>query len=317
MDALDEILNTPARGIGDNNPPLTELLADETAELKKRSDELVAGAGRCVVTDADTAKRAVLLAGMMTDHGKKIEAAREERKRPFLEGGRTVDAHYAALKAPLVGNDPKGKLGGAAAEVVAKADAWRREEDRRVAEERRRLEDEARAAREAQEAAQRAQREAEEASRRAAAEAERRIRAAEEEARKAGDRAAEEKARRERAEADAERRRAETAAEARRIADEIDAKAETDRIAALERQAAATVAKPIDTGLGVKAFGRAVWTGKITDLKLALRHAMKVEPAAIETAVQGVLDRQVRAKVRIFPGAEISEDTTTRIHKSA
>lgn len=313
----EEILATPARGIGDNNPPLSELLVDETANLKQRADDLVAGAGRCVVTDEDTAKRATQIAGMMKDHAVRIEAAREERKRPFLEGGRTVDAHFAALKAPLVGNDPKGKLGGAAAEVIAKIDAYRREEDRKAEAERRRLEEVARKAREAQAAAERAQREAEEASRRAAEEAAAKIRAAEEAARKAGDREAAEKARRERAEADAARQRQESAERQKRLDAEIAAGKERDRIAAIERQAAASVAKPIDSGYGPKAFGRKVTTVTITDLTAAIRHARKLNEAPIRDAVQAIYDKQARAGVRMLPGATVDEDTSTQIRKGA
>lgn len=316
-DALDEILATPARGIGDNAPPLAELLVDETAALKQRSDDLIAGAARCTVTDEDSAKRATQLAGMMKDHGAKIETAREERKRPFLEGGRTVDAHFAALKTPLVGNDPKGKLGGAAAEVVARIDTWRREEERKAAAERARLEEEARVAREAQAAAERAQREAEEASRRAAEEAAASIRAAEEAARRAGDQAAAEKARRERAEADAKREREEAAERQRRLDAEVAAGRERERIAGLERQAAASVVRPIDSGVGPRAFGRKVTTVTITDLTIAIRHARKLNEAPIRETVQAIYDKQARAGVKDLPGATITQDTSTQIRKGA
>lgn len=299
-------------GIGHNQPPLDELLRDETQALAQRTAELLAAVPRTVVTDRDSAEKATAFAGMIRSHAAKIEAAREERKRPFLEAGRTVDAHYQALRAPLIGSDPK-RLGGAAAEVVAKIDAFRREEQAKADAERRRLEEEARQARERQAAAERAQREAEERARREQQEAERKVREAEAAARAASDREAQEKAARERAEADAERQRQEAAAAQRRL----DAEIAASQAAELERQAAAVKAAPIDSGYGVKAFGRKVCRVEITDLTAAIRHARKLNEAPIREAVQSIYDRQARAGVRDLPGATVTEDTATTIRKGA
>src|SRR5258708_960507 len=142
-----------------NQPPLDELLAEETTVLQRRAYDLIDAAGRAIVTDEETAGKAALLTKMMIDHGKKIDQAREERKRPFLEGGRAVDQHFHAIAEPLVGIDPKKKLGGAAAKVAAMVDAFRREQERKADEERRRLEEAARKQRLAAEAAERARQE--------------------------------------------------------------------------------------------------------------------------------------------------------------
>lgn len=132
----------PRAVIGANNPPLADVLVDETAALKKRTDDLVASAGRAEVKDDDTAGRAVALVKMIRDHANAIEAAREERKKPFLDSGRAVDLHFGNLRSPLIGTDPK-KLGGIAASVTALIDAFRRKKEEEAAAERLRLEKEA------------------------------------------------------------------------------------------------------------------------------------------------------------------------------
>lgn len=306
---MDTLETTPR---DHNQPPLTELLVEETAALKARADELIGAAGRAIVKDEETAGRAALLAKMMIEHGKKIETAREERKKPFLDSGRTVDAHFILLRTPLCGADPK-KLGGEVARVVGLVDTFRRDQERKAAEERHRLEEEARKASEAAEAAARAQREAEERERRTAEESARKIREAEEAGRRSGNREAAEKAARERAERDAAQQREEAAATQRRLDAEMEQRRQTERAAELQRQADATKAATIDSGYGVKAVGRKVYKAEITDLTAAIRHCRKVDEASIKEAVQKIYDRQVRAGVRELPGATVTEDSATSI----
>lgn len=136
--------DTMTPGIGHNLPPLPDLLKEETADLSSRAADLVAAAGRCHVEDEDTAGRATTLAQMISAHLKTIDGKRTERKQPILEAGRTIDAHFKALSDPL---------DSAKRTVVGLIDAYRREQERKAAEERRKLEEQARQAREAAEAA--------------------------------------------------------------------------------------------------------------------------------------------------------------------
>ena len=162
----------PRAVIGANMPPLLEQLTEETKLLVQRADDLIGGASRAVVTDRDSAERATLLAGMLRDHIKLIDKAREERKLPFLRDGRIVDAHFGAIESRLATYDPKGKvIGGPLHTVVSMEDRYRRDEEAKAASERARLEEAARVERAKAAAALRAQQEAEERERRAAEDA--------------------------------------------------------------------------------------------------------------------------------------------------
>jgi len=303
----------PRAVIGGNLPPLAELLSTETADLDKRAADLVAGAGRAAVTDRESAEKATLLAGMIKTHLADIDTAREARKRPFLEAGRTVDAHFNGIAGKLATFDPKRKvIGGPLFSVLSMIDRFRREEEAKAAAERARLEAEARAAREQAAAAERAQREAEQREAEAARHAAEKVRQAEAEARRAGDRAAAEAA----ARARAEQARADAEASERRLAAEIEQKRQAEAAAELDRRAAAASVAPIDSGLGVKASGKKVTVVTIDDLGKAARHCVKVAEPEMRDLVQKVYDRLARAKVRDLPGATVREDTTTMIRSA-
>lgn len=143
---LDTMIPAADRAVTttDNMPPLHELLAEETAELRNRAAALVAASGRAFVEDSETAQRATLLAGQIKAHLKTVDAAREARKAPFLEGGRTVDTHFGTIKKTL---------DDAAAKVTAMINAYLQAEKRKADAERKRLEDEARATEDAARAA--------------------------------------------------------------------------------------------------------------------------------------------------------------------
>lgn len=299
----DDLLD-PRLGIGGNAPPLAERLADETAPLLARAKELAASAGRAAVTDEETAGKATLLAKMIKEHVAKIEAEREQVKKPYLEAGRTVDAHYKGIASTLA--DPLKS-------IIGMVDAYRREQEAKAAAERRRLEEEARKQREAAEAAARAQREAEEREQRAAEEAARKVREAEEAAQRAANREAAAEAARKAAEARAEQEKAERQAAQRRLEAELEERAHRERAEALGRQAATAKAGPIDSGYGTKAHARKVYRAEITDMTAAIRHARKVDESAVRAAVQAIYDRQVKAGVRELPGAVVHEETTTVI----
>ena len=264
----DTIQTLDRHGIGGNSgvAPLAEVLADETATLRSRAEDLVAAAGRATVTDEDTSGRATALAATLADHAKTIEAEREARKKPHLEAGRIIDGHFAALKQPLE---------AARKTVLGMIDAYRRQREAEAVAERRRLEEEARKQRATAEAAERARREAEAAAARA------------------------------------ETKAAQEAAERQRLEAEIAERQAADRAAVLQQQAETTVAKPIESELGVKAHARVVWKHVVDDRAAALKHAVKVDPDTVFAAVEQVIGRQVRAGVRTFPGARIYSETQT------
>lgn len=295
--------------IGANHPPLADILTQETVDLRHRADELVATAALMDVTDEDTAGRATALVKMIKDHAADIEKARQVRKEPNIQEGRTIDGHFNAMKAPLIGED-KGKLGGAAGPLDQKITALRKQREAEAAAERARLEEAARMERENARKAEEARQAAEAEQRRAAAEAERKIEEAQAAAAAAGHAALADKLAREQAEARAERDRHEAQLRERNLQAEIDRRKAEDAARELERLAAETKPAAIG-GYGAKASGREKWTATITDLKLALKHAMKVDEEAIRAAVQGIYDRQVKAKVRSLPGATVTEDSTT------
>ena len=280
----------PLHGIGSNSgASLAEVLAETTAAMAQRAADLAAAAGRAAVTDDETAGKATVLAKMIRDHVGLVDEAREQAKRPYLEAGRTVDAHFGGIIGQLVTYDAKKKpAGGPLHAVLGMVDAWRAEQDRLAAVERKRLEDEARAAREAAAAAERAR---EEAERRAAAEAAK--------AAAAGDREAAARAEADRAQ--------------RALAAEVERRQAAEHAAELERQAAAARPATIDTGLGVKASARTTYQGTIVDFDKAIRWAVKLDRPAILAAVQSVVDRQVRAKNHAIPGVEVAAVTSTVI----
>lgn len=320
--------------IGANHPPEPlEILRDElkleTAALVARATEITAAArkllgeevgpdGTVTVTaktldTEDAAGKATALAKMLRDHANDVDEARERRKKPFLEGGRIVDAHFKEIYAPLVGPDPK-KPAGFFARVVAMVNAYRQKKDEEIAAERRRIEAAARVAREAEEKAER--------QRLAAIEAERiqkeandaailRAQEAAAAAAAANDPEAIERAARDAAAAEAKRRRDEKTATDSRIGAEIAAGAAAATAEKLEAIADNTVATAIDSGYGAKASGRIVPVFEIEDFAAALAHAVIVDKPSIEAALNGVIDRLMKAKVRSFPGVKFSEKTIT------
>jgi hypothetical protein len=323
---------------GNNQPPLSELLPDETAALLARATNLATAAGKASVNDSDTEGQAIELVNMMREHRKLIDETRTNRKQPFLDAGRLVDSHFKTIDQILAEVDGKGKVvGGPMASVAKMVTDYRAEQERLRQEEARRLEAEARRQREAAEAAERERLAAEQRAReaeaklaeeRAAAERERAeaARRAEEAAAAAaaaGDKAAAEKARAEQEKAEAERRaiEAQAQAESNRVARE---KAEADleaEIAAnrareeadrLEREAAALAAPKVSrSAYGGSASDKKEWFGEITDLRPLLSHLTKTNEAGLREVIQPLVDRQVRAGIREMPGVKINFRTKT------
>jgi hypothetical protein len=260
----------------DHNKPravLAEILVVETADLQAHVDKLVEDAGRVplIITDLDTAEKATLLAGMMLDHAAAIEAARVVLRDPHMEQLRVINNHFGQLRAPLVGTDSK-VMGGEVKRVKAIVDDYYAAEERKAAAERKRLEEEARRKQEAAAQAERDRLAAEAAARTAALQGDVTTALAQTGIR-----------------VEAETRVEQLAGDARR----------------LSQQAADTRAMPINTGYGVAAHRQTTHQARITNLTLALRHARKLNEAAIREVVQSIYDRQVRAGVRVLPGADV------------
>jgi hypothetical protein len=268
---------------------LPNALIADTEPLKARAEALLAGGARAlealrdpllgpdappVIRDRDTAERATLLAGMMIAHGHAIETAREKRRDPFLAAIRAINGHFQTLRAALVGTDAK-LVGGEAKRLKGLVDAFYAEEERKAEVERRRLEDEARRAAEAAAQAERDRLAAEAAARQATLAGDVRTALAQSGVK-----------------VEAEIRQQQLAGDARRLSTE----------------AAQTRAEPIRTGYGVAAHRTTRYKAEITNLTLALRHARKLNEAAIRAAVQEIYNRQANAGVRTLPGANVVPD---------
>ena len=309
----DTMEANPRAVIGANMPPLAEQLPEETKEIEQRAADLIGGVERAKVTDRESAEKAALLAGLIKTHLTLIDETRETRKRPYLEAGRAVDAHFSAIAGRLATFDPRKKIiGGPLFTVLGMVDKFRREEEAKAEAERQRLEAEARAERAKAAEAERLRREAEERERRAAEEAAERVRKAEEEAARSKNRAAAAEA----AQARAAQAQAEAEASERRLQADIARRREEAAAAELDRKAAASTATPIDSGLGVKASGRKVVIVTIDDPAKAARHCLRVAGPEMMETMQKIYDRLARAKVRNLPGATVREDSATQIRSA-
>lgn len=138
MDAIEELIGP---GPGHNQPPseieiLRQKLAEETAALAKRRDDLLAGVARAPLTieDEETCGKVADLIKLITACHKSAETMRVGRKEPFLEAGRAVDGFFKKITEPL----EKAKDS-----VQKRLTAYQRQ---KAEEERRRREDEARRA---------------------------------------------------------------------------------------------------------------------------------------------------------------------------
>jgi hypothetical protein len=89
--------------LGGNNPPLAEVLDDETQTLRDRRDELLGSASRApaVVEDDESAGKVADLVRLISACHKNAEAARVSSKEPYLAAGRLVDATYKKITDPL------------------------------------------------------------------------------------------------------------------------------------------------------------------------------------------------------------------------
>lgn len=101
---------------GSNNAPIDELLSDQIAAVVEKVKATK-------VTDQASADAASGLLDKLRKLLEKAEAERVAEKEPFLEGGRTVDAKWSAIRDP-------GKVAGEA--LKAARDAWLKAEQARL-----------------------------------------------------------------------------------------------------------------------------------------------------------------------------------------
>jgi len=90
-------------GIGDNSAaaPLSEVLSEELAADRARSDELLAVANHARIENgADAAKVADLIV-LISDQEKALDRDRGVRKKPLLHDQRIIEAAFGAIIGPL------------------------------------------------------------------------------------------------------------------------------------------------------------------------------------------------------------------------
>ena len=84
-------------GMGDNNPPLADLLAIALTPFSSRAAQLIEIAETAVIVDDPSATKVVDLSALMAALEKELDAERTERKAPFLEACRVVDGAFNPL----------------------------------------------------------------------------------------------------------------------------------------------------------------------------------------------------------------------------
>ena len=112
MDEIDNLLardTDPRFGIGGNQPPLIETLAEVAAPLMTRAAYLLHGNGNGkrgfdgfpAELDTDTADLAPAFAKQLNEHAKVLEEAHRHAKLPYLEAGRIVDNFFLPMARQL------------------------------------------------------------------------------------------------------------------------------------------------------------------------------------------------------------------------
>ena len=148
MLAAESVAVNPRATLGDNKPPVEEVVAAEFREelLRNRPDFMdryngvIAAVGRAAVTDDETLGKAGDLEKIMRACDGHIAETHRSVKEPYLKAGRTADAEKNNLTAPLYEAKAKLKdmMNGYMADREArerKARAEREAEERRLAEE--------------------------------------------------------------------------------------------------------------------------------------------------------------------------------------
>lgn len=112
-------------GAGHNAAPLAELMAEDTAAIRKRRDELLAAFERVPKTlDTEAVAKVTDLAGMMRKCVNATKLIFQQHKAPIVQAGREVDDHFRAIRQPL---EEK------ADDLDRRLTLWKREQDRLLA----------------------------------------------------------------------------------------------------------------------------------------------------------------------------------------
>lgn len=138
-------MDTHAAGLGHNNPPietapdaLAARLAEETAPLKTRAEELLGAEARVpAALDAATVGKAADFVKQIGAAIKVSEDARKKTKQPYLDAGKQVDGHFSQIVDPLAGlkRRMEARIGDHQRRVAEEERRRREEEARRAAEE--------------------------------------------------------------------------------------------------------------------------------------------------------------------------------------
>lgn len=289
-------MNDLSPGFGHNRgltsiEALLELLREQTATLAEKAGELILCADeRSEIVDEDSAGKAVQLEATMIELYADLDKLRAEIKKPYLEAGATIDAHFHTITQPLIGSTPAKKREGAVGDLHARIEAYDIAKRAEIDAERERLYQESLAQ---QAAADQAEREKADALARAHQTADPAEQAAAYSIAAAAD------------------------AAARKARDE-DIKARA--------AAAAQVARPIDSGVGPKASRRSNWVPQIIDLPAAVTHCLKIAQvrANLELVVLRAYGALVRGGARDsvdaagnlmpgLPGARIIDQTKLQV----
>ncbi len=125
------IAETAAPGIGHNNPPLDEVLADEIKADAARMTELVTAANNAQIANGEQQKQVATLAGLIGSHWTDVEAKRKARKQEFDQGALAVQRAYKPVLDPLAA--ARDRLRALNDNYEAEQDRLREAERRRLA----------------------------------------------------------------------------------------------------------------------------------------------------------------------------------------
>lgn len=141
-----------------NMPPLDELIHEELAPFVERAERALAVAATSRIIDDVSAAKVTDLIKQLHDIETDVDAARDKRKRPYLEAGRLIDRQYGGLKRRVdiarQGEDGRGGLRAMITRYDDQRQAKIEAERQRQREEQRRREAQAEAARRRAEEAQ-------------------------------------------------------------------------------------------------------------------------------------------------------------------
>jgi hypothetical protein len=95
MEASAELAATDDRlRIGGNQPPLGELLSEETRPFRERATALIENVNQSRIDSPETAAQVTQLGGMLADLKATVEEARKARAKPFDEGKAAVQSAF-------------------------------------------------------------------------------------------------------------------------------------------------------------------------------------------------------------------------------